>query len=132
MTTEANKALVRTWIDAWVRNDVVFLNQIFAPTYTVNGKRIGIEGVQQAVQFLHSVLSDPSAELDDIVAEGDRVVIRWTIRGRQMGDFMGVPATDRPLELTGINIYQVADGRIVANHEQTNVLEIVQRLKDAA
>ena len=132
MTTEANKALVRMWIDAWMRSDVVLLDQIFAPTYTVNGKHIGIEGVKQAVQFLHSVLSDLSAELDDIIAEDDKVVIRWTVRGRQVGDFMGVPATGRPLELTGINMYQVADGRIVANHEQTNVLEIVQRLKGTA
>ena len=58
MTLEANKAIVRKWIDAWMVNDMDALDELFAPDYTVNGTRIGVEGVKQAVQFLHSVLSD--------------------------------------------------------------------------
>ena len=129
MTLEANKALIRQWIDAWISNDTNALNELFAPEYTVNGTAVGIDGVKQAVRFLHSVLSGISAELHDMVAEDDKVVIRWMIRGRHAGHFMGVPPTGRELELSGINIYQIVDNKIFANHEQTNISEVIQRLK---
>lgn len=131
---EANKAIIHKWIDAWVVNDIDALQEIFAPDYTVNETLIGVEGVKQAVQFLHAVLSDISAELHEIVAEEDKVVIRWTIRGRHVGDFMGIAPTGKELELTGINIYQILGYKIAANHEQTNIPEVLQKLraKDAA
>lgn len=126
---EANKALIRKWIDAWTANNLEALDEIFAQEYSVNGARIGVEGVKQAVQFLHSVFSDTSPELHEMVAEGDRVVIRWTIRGSHTGNFMGIPPTGKDLELTGINIYQILDNKIVANHEQTNISEAIRKLK---
>lgn len=126
---ETNKALIRKWIDAWIVNDLVVLDEIFAQDYRVNETRIGVEGVKQAVQFLHSVFSDISAELHEMIAEEDKVVIRWTIRGRHTGNFMGVLPTSKELELTGINIYQIVDHKIIANREQTNISEVIQKLK---
>ena len=129
MTQEANKALVRKWIDAWIASDLDVLDEIFAPDYSVNDIRIGVEGVKQAVQFLHSALSGVSAELHEIVAEEDKVVIRWTIRGLHAATFLGVPSTGKELQLAGINIYQIVDHKIAANHEQTNLSEVIQKLK---
>ena len=129
MTIEDNKAVVSKWIDAWIANDIALLDELFAPNYSVNGIQIGIEGVKKGLQFLHSVLVDISAEANEIVAENDKVVIRWTVRGRHAGNFMGIPPTGLELELTGINIYQIVDHQIVANHEQTNIAEVIQRLR---
>jgi steroid delta-isomerase-like uncharacterized protein len=129
MTLEANKALVRKWVDAWMVNDIDVLDELFAQAYTVNGAWVGVESVKQAVQFLHTALSDISAELHEMVAEDDQVVIHWTIRGRHTGQFMGIPPTGKALELKGINIYQVINSKIAANHEQTNVSEVMQKLK---
>ncbi|MCI0399410.1 MAG: ester cyclase [Chloroflexi bacterium] len=127
--TEDNKAIVRKWVEAWVGRDLALLDQLFAPNYSVNGRLIGVEGVKQAVQFLHAALSGVSVELNEMVAEGDKVVARWTVRGVHTGDFMGVPPTGKEVELKGINIYEVVEGKIVANHEQTNVPEVIQSLK---
>jgi len=129
MTLETNKDLIRKWINAWIANDLDVLDEIFAPDYRVNESLIGIAGVKQGVQFLHTVFSNISAELHELVAEEDRVVIRWTIRGRHAGDFMGIPPTGRELALTGINIYQIIDHKIAANHEQTNISDVMQKLK---
>jgi steroid delta-isomerase-like uncharacterized protein len=129
---EANKALIRKWIEAWTANNLEALDEIFAPEYSVNETVIGVEGVKQAVQFLHSVFSDIFAELHEMVAEEDKVVIRWTIRGRHTSNFMGIPPTGKEVELTGINIYQILDKKIVANHEQTNISEAIQKLKAEA
>jgi steroid delta-isomerase-like uncharacterized protein len=127
--SKTNKALIRKWIDTWVINNTDALDELFTQDYTVNGTRIGVAGVKQVVQFLHTALSDISAELHEIVAEDDKVVIRWTIRGRHAGHFMGTPPTGKELEIKGINIYRVVDGKITANHEQTNISEVIQGLK---
>ena len=129
MRLEAHKAIVHKWIDMWIAKDLDALDEIFARDYRVNETLVGPDGVKQAVQFLHSVLSNMSAELHEIVAEDDKVVIRWTIRGQHVGDFLGIAPTGKELELTGINIYQIVDGKIHANHEQTNIPEVLQKLK---
>ena len=126
---EANKALVHKWLDAWREKDLALLDELFAQDYAVNGSVVGVEGVKQAVQFLHAVFSDISAELNELVAEDDKVVIRWTVRGRQVGDFMGIAPTGKIVELEGINIYRVRDGKLSENHERTNVSEVIQALK---
>ena len=126
---EENKALVHKWLEAWRDNNLTLLDELFTQDYAVNGTVIGLEGVKQAVQFLHAVFSDISAELNELVAEGDKVAVRWTVRGRQVSDFMGIAPTGKFVELQGINIYHVRDGKLSANHERTNVLEVVQDLK---
>jgi steroid delta-isomerase-like uncharacterized protein len=126
---EANKALVYKWLQAWRDQDLPLLDELFTQDYAVNGVVIGPEGVKQAVQFLHAVFLDISAELNELVAEGDKVAVRWTVRGRQVGDFMGIAPTGKFVELQGINIYLVRDGKLSVNHERTNVAEVIQGLR---
>lgn len=129
MSLDSNKDLVRKWIEAWEKNDMDSIGKLFAPDYTVNGNLIGIEGVKGGVQFLHSVLADISAQAEDLIAEGDKVVLRWSVRGTHKGELMGIPATGKAIELKGTNIYEIRGGVIAANHEQTNMLEVIQSLK---
>jgi len=127
--SEVNKVLVQKWINAWIANDVGALDGIFAQEYMVNENLIGIDGVKQAVQVLHSAFSNIAAELNEIVSAEDKVAMRWTIRAIHTGNFMGIPPTNKEVELTGINIYQIVDDKIFSNHEQTNIPEIIQKLK---
>jgi steroid delta-isomerase-like uncharacterized protein len=129
MQSNVNSVLVQKWIDAWIANDIDKLDEIFARDYKVNGTLVGVEGVKQAVQFLHSAFSNISAELHETVAAEDKVAIRWAIRARHTGNFMGIPPTGKEVELTGINIYQIVDDEILCNQEQTNILEVIQILK---
>ena len=129
MRLEENKELIHKWIDAWRDNDVVQIENLFAQDYTVNGSLVGVEGVKQSVHFLHTALSDISAEPNEMVAEGNKVVLRWTVRGKQQGDFLGILPTGKFVELQGINIYHITDTKIRANYEQTNILQVVQELK---
>jgi steroid delta-isomerase-like uncharacterized protein len=130
MHSEENKALIHQWMEAWRNRDVAMLPTLFAEDYTVNGMSVGVSGVVQAVESFHSALVDLSAELNELIAEGDKVVARWTVRGKQVGEFLGVdPIGNRRVELTGINIYTVINGRIKSNNEQTNALEVIQDLQ---
>lgn len=129
MSTKTNEALVHKWIAAWRKGDLSSLDELFSSAYTVNGKLVSVEGVKQAVQLFHSALSDMAIEVNEMISAGDKVVVRWTVRGIQTGEFISVPPTGTLLKLTGINIYQIAEDKIVANHEQTNIPEVLAQLK---
>ena len=85
--------------------------------------------MKQAVEMFHNALSDISIELIDMISEGDKIAVRWTVRGIHIDNFLGIPPSGKPLTLTGINIYQIADGKIIANHEQTNIPELLLTLR---
>lgn len=129
MTTEANKALVRRWLeDVWNNVDLASIDGLFAPTYTVNSEPCSLEAVKQAVQLLHTAFAPVILTIDDLVAEGDKTVVRWAIRGVHVGEFMNIAPTNNPVVLRGINIYQVTNGKIATNHEQVDLFGLLHQL----
>ena len=69
-----------------------------------------------------------TAPADEYVAEGDRVVWRWTVRGTDTGGFMGKPATGKRIEVTGVNIQRLANGLIVEHWSFPDLLELQRQL----
>ncbi|MFC1795246.1 ester cyclase, partial [Planctomycetota bacterium] len=64
----------------------------------------------------------------NIIAEGDKVAIRWTVNGTHLGELMGVPPTERPVEFTGSTIYRFVDGKIVENWWAYDALGMMQQI----
>ena len=129
MSTEENKDIARRWVDeVWGKQDLSAIEDLFAPDYAVNGQPLGVEGVRRSVISLRSIFGDPTVEIEDLIAERDKVVMRWTMRGTHQGAFMGVPPTGKRVTLTGINIYRVAGGKIVENHESVDLLGLLEQL----
>ncbi len=128
MSPDANKTLIRRWVEAWNRADLAAIDQIFAPTYTVNAAPVGPEGVKQAVQHLRTAFSPVTLTIDDLVAEGDHVAVRWAVQGIHSGVFMDIPATGKPIRFSGINIYRSANNQIASNHEQVDVQGLLKQL----
>jgi steroid delta-isomerase-like uncharacterized protein len=62
------------------------------------------------------------------VACRDIVAVRWTARGTSLGEFMGVPATAKPVECTGVSMYRVEGGRIAEIWDTRNTLGILHQL----
>lgn len=84
MTLEAHKALVREWLTAvWQQSDLAAVDRLFAPSYTVNGVPCPPEAVKQAVRMLQTAFSPATVSIEDLVAEDDKVVVRWSLRGTQ-------------------------------------------------
>ena len=73
--------------------------------------------------FGHPVLT-----VEEMVAEDDHVVVRWTIRGIHSETFMGVRATGKDVTLSGINIYRLVEGKIKENHESVNIHGLLQQI----
>ena len=63
-----------------------------------------------------------------IIAEGDKVAVRWTVNGTHLGALMGVPPTERPVEFTGATIHRLADGKIVENWWSYDALGMMQQI----
>jgi steroid delta-isomerase-like uncharacterized protein len=74
---------------------------------------IGIEDARKSIAALRTAFPDIHFAADDILADGDKVVLRWTCTGTHRGPFLGIPPTGKHVNFIGINIYRLRDGKIV-------------------
>jgi steroid delta-isomerase-like uncharacterized protein len=77
------------------------------------GQGKGREGQRQTCQMVVSGLSDRSTLQDEFLAVGDKVIENWIFQGTHTGEFMGIPATGKTVQVRGMEIWRLADGRIV-------------------
>jgi predicted ester cyclase len=118
MSAEHNKALVRRML-AEVRNGwtPAVIERFFAPHYrrhlTPNGPHLTAEEQRARASGLRAAFPDADVTLEDILAEGDRVAYRLTIRGTHRGVFLGIAPTGRPIAVSFTAIVRVEDGKLV-------------------
>jgi predicted ester cyclase len=70
----------------------------------------GPEGTKQAITTYRTAIPDLKATVDDIFAAGDRVALRWSIRGTHLGDWLSIPPTGDHMAATGISVNRMAGG----------------------
>lgn len=106
MSIQENKAIVsRLWEEIWNQNALSVCDEIFDTEYAKHEKGF--------VPVFRAAFPDVHFVVEDMIAEGDKVVSRYTIMGTHKGEFRGIPATGKPLKLTCIWIHRLAEGRIV-------------------
>ena len=92
------------------------------------GQGQGREGQRHTCQMVIDGLSDRSTLRDDYVAAGDIVVENWIFEGTHTGDFLGVPASGKKLHVRGIEIWRVADGKIVERWGVVDAAGVMEQL----
>ena len=133
MTIEDNTALVRRLFDALNRG-IAAVNALrpaaFAPdeVSTFAGRPLDYAAHAAFDAMLFAAFPDIQYTLEDLLAEGDRVVARFTARGTQRGVFQGIPATGRAAAVSGIAIYRLAGGKIVEQWLEYDQLGLLQQL----
>ena len=130
---EENGALVRRFIEEfWAGGDLSrigeFLPDDYAEHNLLPGQGPGLEGYKQRFLALRAALPDVTIRVDDLFAEGDKVVARVTLQGTQQGLLFGVPPTGRRIVMSAINIYRVANGKIAERWGQQDVLGVLGQL----
>jgi steroid delta-isomerase-like uncharacterized protein len=132
MSTENNKLLVRRLYDEVLnqqRADSVA--ELATPDYVehdpVPGQGEGLAGLTDRIRLLTSAFA-PRFEIEDLVAEGDRVVVRWTHTGTHIGDFAGIPPTGRSFQIAGIDIYRIESGRLAEHWHVIDELRLLQQI----
>jgi steroid delta-isomerase-like uncharacterized protein len=117
MSPEENKALIRRVFDEVIpQGDTAAMRACVTDDFLdhdpLPGQPPGGAGGEYVVETMHGAHPDLQFSIDDLVAEGDRVTVRWTLRGTNIGPMLGRPPTGRPVELAAIVIFRIADGRI--------------------
>lgn len=134
-TTEENKRIIRRLVDEVLNGgDLALIDELFDPAYlpydTSNpGRGGGIAGAREFIAPLHQAgLTDVRYLVEGLMAEGDLVAYRWTLHFVHTGPLMGIPATGRPVSITGADIFHLADGRIVESWVYPDALGMLQQL----
>jgi len=134
MSTEENKAIVqRLFEEVFNERRLDRADELVAPDYldhaAVPGQGPGLEGAkQQRWAMYFAAIPDMHATIDDLVAEGDKVVVRYTVEGTQQGQLPGVPPTGKRFRTSAICIYRLAEGKVAENWEQADLLGLMQQL----
>ncbi len=133
MSTEENKAIARRWFEEGInRHNLAIMDELFAPDFTEHMPiGPGAQSLEEAKQFVAGTsagMPDMRATVEEMVAEGDKVVVRYTVTGTQTGDFMGIPATGKPIKMTAIDILRFKDGKIAEHWLEGDQLGMMQQL----
>ena len=133
MSTEENKTIVRRYQEAYNTNNLDALNEIVAPDFVSHslapGLPEGLQGGNLMHQMTMAAMSDYQVSIDDLIAEGDRVAARFTMMGTHTGaDFLGLPPSGRKINVSGISIFRIADGKIVEHWANEDALGLLQQL----
>jgi steroid delta-isomerase-like uncharacterized protein len=130
MTTDDNKALVQRFFEEVInQRNLAALDQFAHPGGVNHTVPPGMP--QESNQFLGQYLNafpDVKATVEDLMADGDKVVARVSYRGTHQGAFRGIPPTGKQIAVTGINIFRIADGKLVEHWGLTDRLAVLQQL----
>ena len=116
--SEANKAIAkRIFEEVWSQGNVAVIDELVADNAVNHSLAPGIpanrEGFKMFAGMYLNAFPDMAMTIDDVIAEGEKVVVRWTAVGKHKGELMGIPATDKDVTVTGISIDRMAGGKIV-------------------
>jgi predicted ester cyclase len=110
MAAEENKVIVRRlWEEVWNQNVLAVCDEIFDGEYARHERSF--------VPILRTAFPDLHFDIEDMIAEGDKVVTRYTFSGTHQGEFMDIPATGKPVKIKCIWIHRLANNRIVEGKE---------------
>jgi len=133
LSPEANKLIVRRYVDElWNRGDLATADAIMAADFIEHvpspGQEPGREGYKQYIVQFRNAFPDMQFVVEDLIAEGDKVVLRWSGQGTHKAELAGIPATGKMVTLTGIDIFRFADGQVVERWGERDVLSLMRQL----
>lgn len=133
MSTEELKAMARRYIEeVWNQGKLDLIDEMFAPDYINHtpspGQVAGPAGIKQLIASFRKAAPDLHYTINDMIAEGDRVVTHWTAQGTHLAELMGVPPTGKRITVSAIVIDRIVNGRIVEHWAGRDDLGLFQQL----
>ncbi len=133
MTTPDNKAIVGRFYDEVLnKRKIDLLDELAAEDYVEHdpfpGQGNGRADLKARVQLLLGAFDPLRFTVEDVIAEGDTVVVRWTNAGTHTGSFLGIPATNKPFSIAGIDVHVVRGGRMAEHRHVVDMLAQLQQL----
>jgi steroid delta-isomerase-like uncharacterized protein len=130
MSSETNKAIIRRYLEQVFnerRYDLVEEFLVEGVEFHGAGIAPGLAAAEKWVAMLIAAFPDQHMTIDDVIAEGDRVVVRSTLNGTHQGEMQGIPATGNPVSQPSITIFRLAKGKIVEGWFTADNLSMMQK-----
>lgn len=133
MGTQENKAVVRRLHDELNRKNFAALDDLIAPSFVHRNPADpamapGSTGMRQLYEKWLAAFPDGQQRVEDQIAEGDKVVTRWSFRGTHRGELFGIKPTGKTVEFTGVFIDRIADGKLVEHWDEADILGVMEQL----
>ena len=131
MTNEASKALIRRYIEERYNTaNAAVVDELVAEHFVdrSTAEPLDRESLSQATNEFLADFPDAHVEIEDIVADGDKVAYRYRTRATHRGEFQGIPPTGLPIEVVGFVIDRIEDGRIAERWEGFDALGFLTQL----
>lgn len=133
MSNEENKKLSNFINENIIsQGNLAMADEYISPDYVdhnaLPGLPSGIPGFKQGVEIYRNAFPNLNIKVDDMIADGDKVVTRWTATGTHQGELMGIPPTGQNVKVTGISIDRCANGKIVEHWDVFDQLGMMQQL----
>jgi steroid delta-isomerase-like uncharacterized protein len=133
MSNEGNKSLVRRYVEeVLIRGDMGVANELLSPDYrrytSANAAPLTVESQKQRLSGMRAAFPDWQITVEDLVAEGDRVSFRVTIRGTHKGQFLNLPPTGRPIIISGLDVVRIENGKFVEHWGGPDVFDALRQL----
>ena len=129
MSLEENKAIVRRTIEVINTQDLSSIENIVAPDFVDHTRQVrGLENLKQFLSMIFKAFSDWHINIEDIIAEGDKVWIRITVTGTHTGDWMGIAPTGKKFTEHQVWIYRIVEGKVVEGWDVDDDLDFYKQL----
>jgi steroid delta-isomerase-like uncharacterized protein len=131
---EENRAVVRRFLEEiFNEGNLDAADELFAPDYVLHDPAVpeevrGPEGIKRYVSMYRSAYPDTHITIEDQIAEGDKVVTRWTGQGTHEGELMGIPPSGNRVTVTGIHLDRISGGKIEETWVSYDALGMMQQL----
>jgi steroid delta-isomerase-like uncharacterized protein len=130
MTTLSNKKIVTQFVDRfWSNGDLSAIGTLMAADAVIHEPKVGdTAGLSHFNGMIRTAFPDWYSTPEELVAEGDVVVERWTGHGTHRGEFQGIAPTGRQVAVPGVVFYRIKDGKIIEFRGSFDALSMLQQL----
>ncbi|HEY3542550.1 MAG TPA: ester cyclase [Gaiellaceae bacterium] len=136
MAVVTNEQLFQRYFDECANGGNLDLcDEIFAADYQHHDPAnpdprpvVGPQGVKAHLESLKGGFPDLVFDVEDTISDGDQIIVKWTARGTNTGDYFGMPATGKPIEISGMNTWRTRDGQAIEGWVNRDDMGLLQQL----
>ena len=133
MEIEKNRAIAQRFAQVWGKGELAIIDELASPTISVYYPTFpqvikGGEAFKQQLTEFRSAFPDGDIRVEEQIAEGEKVVLRWSFSGTHQGQLKGIPATGKKVKWTGISIYRISDGKVSEERGEEDIFGLLRQL----
>ena len=133
MSIQENKTIAPSFIQVWGKGNLDIIDELAAPSLSVQYPIMpqvvrGNKTFRKVMEKFRSAFPDSDLQIEEEIAEDDKVVIRWSFSGTHQGGLLDIPATGKKVRWTGITIYRIVDGKVLEEKGEEDFLGFFRQI----